>query len=234
MSQKKEREKNNIDEEKSKNVDDEVKKEVEKDSATNNSKEENNEEEKMEEVEHEEIEEDGEYKEAEQKEEETSFSEMERPDLIEYIDTLEKEIASLKDEKDKFYQKCQRLQADFVNYRKRTKREKASISLEARIELVNEILPVIDNFERALSSEGDENDFKTGVEMIYKQLLNNLKSQGLEKIPTEGEEFDHKYHEAIMQVDDCEEESGIIVEEMQKGYMIEDKVIRPAMVKVAK
>ena len=233
MSQKKKREKNTIDEEKNENVTEEVNEEAEKEAATNASKDEDNEQEKKEEVEYEEAEKDGENEEDEKKEE-TSFSEMERPDLIEYINTLEKEIISLNDEKDKLSQKYQRLKADFVNYRKRTKREKESISLEARIELANEILPVIDNFERALSSESDENDFKTGVEMIYKQLINNLKSQGLEKVPTEGEEFDHKYHEAIMQVDDCDEESGIIVEEMQKGYMIEDKVIRPAMVKVAK
>lgn len=170
----------------------------------------------------------------ETQEEETAFSEMERADLIEYISTLEEQISSLEEEKEDYYNKLQRLQADFVNYRNRTKREKESIALEAKIELVNELLPVIDNFERALSSEGEESDLKTGVEMIYKQLISNLKSQGLEKIATEGEEFHHKYHEAIMQVEDCEEESGIIVEEMQKGYLIEDKVIRPAMVKVAK
>lgn len=170
----------------------------------------------------------------EQNEEETAFSDMERADLIEYITTLEEQVSSLEEEKDNYYNKLQRLQADFVNYRNRTQREKDSLALEAKIELVNELLPVIDNFERALSSEGEESELKTGVEMIYKQLINNLKSQGLEKIPTEGEEFHHKYHEAIMQVEDCEEESGIVVEEMQKGYLIEDKVIRPAMVKVAK
>ena len=120
-----------------------------------------------------------------------------------------------------------------MNYRKRTKREKTSISLEARIELINELLPVIDNFERALISEEEESEFKTGVEMIYKQLMNNLKQQGLQRIPTEEEEFDPKYHEAIMQVEDDDKESGMIVEEMQKGFMLEDKVIRPAMVKVA-
>lgn len=169
-----------------------------------------------------------------EKEEETAFSDMERDDMIEYISSLEEEVASLEEEKDKFYNKLQRLQADFVNYRNRTKREKESVALEAKIELVNEILPVIDNFERALSAEGEKDDLRTGVEMIYKQLLNNLKSQGLEKISTVGEEFDHKYHEAIMQVEDSEEESGKIVEEMQKGYLIDDKVIRPAMVKVAK
>ena len=173
-------------------------------------------------------------KEEVEQEEETAFSDMERVDLIEYINSLEEELSSLEEEKNKYYNKLQRLQADFVNYRNRTKKEKKSLELESKIELVNEILPIIDNFERALSAEGEENDLRTGVEMIYKQLMNNLKSQGLKKIATVGEEFDHKYHEAIMQVEDCEEESGIIVEEMQTGYLIEDKVIRPAMVKVAK
>ena len=172
--------------------------------------------------------------EEEEEKEETAFSDMERADLIEYINSLEEQISSLEEEKNNYYTKLQRLQADFVNYRNRTQREKDSIALEAKIELVNELLPVIDNFERALTSEGEESDLKAGVEMIYKQLINNLKSQGLEEITTKGEEFHHKYHEAIMQVEDCEEESGIIVEEMQKGYLIEDKVIRPAMVKVAK
>jgi len=181
----------------------------------------------------EEVEEEKKQEESEQ-EEETAFSDMERADLIEYINSLEEEVSYLEEEKDNYYNKLQRLQADFVNYRNRTKREKESIALEAKIEIVNEILPVIDNFERALSAEGEENDLRTGVEMIYKQLLSNLKSQGLEKISTVGEEFDHKYHEAIMQVEECEEESGTIVEEMQRGYVIEGKVIRPAMVKVAK
>ena len=172
--------------------------------------------------------------EEETKENESDLYEMEREELHEYISSLEEKVSSLEKEKNKYFKKLQRLQADFNNYRNRTKREKESIGLEARIELVNEILPVIDNFERAMDSKGNEGDLKTGIEMIYKMLMNNLKSQGLEQIPTEGESFQPKYHEAIMQVDDCEEESGVIVEEMQKGYMIDDKVIRPAMVKVAK
>lgn len=162
------------------------------------------------------------------------LDELERDELIEHINNLEEKLAYLEEEKDGYHKKLQRLQADFVNYRERSKREKEKIALKANVELIDELLPVIDNFERALVSEGNDNNFKTGVEMIYKQLMNNFKKQGLKKIPTEGESFDHKYHEAIMQVEDSDKESGIIVEEMQKGYVLDDKVIRPAMVKVAK
>lgn len=189
------------------------------------------EEEEVEEIEKE-VENEDSSEEVEQKE--SKFSKMEKTELINYISSLEENLSDLEEEKEKYLNRLQRLKADFNNYRNRTKREKKGLALEAKLELVNEILPVIDNFERALSSESDENDFKTGVEMIYKQLVNNLKSQGLKKIETEDEEFDPKYHEAIMQVEDCDENSGIIVEEMQKGYTLEGKVIRPAMVKVAK
>ncbi|MGM0411193.1 MAG: nucleotide exchange factor GrpE, partial [Bacillota bacterium] len=182
-------------------------------------KEENFEEnESQEEMENEEVENHKEDSKEEEKQEGKNLSEMEKSDLIDYIFSFEEKINELEEEKEKYLNRLQRLKADFNNYRNRTKREKEGLALEAKLELFNEILPVIDNFERALSSESDENDLKTGVEMIYKQLVNNLKSQGLKKIETVGEEFDHKYHEAIMQVEDCDYDSGIIVEEMQKGY----------------
>ena len=159
--------------------------------------------------------------------------ELNRKELINRLNKLEEDVASLEEENQKYQNKLQRLQADFVNYRKRVKKEKAGLSLEAKIELINELLPVIDNFERALASEDESSNLREGVEMIYKQLMNTLKQEGLEVIPTVDEEFDHTYHEAIMQVEDTDKDSGIIIEELQKGYMLEGKVIRPAMVKVA-
>ena len=158
---------------------------------------------------------------------------LNRKELINRLNKLEEDVASLEEENQKYQNKLQRLQADFVNYRKRVKKEKAGLSLEAKIELINELLPVIDNFERALASEDESSNLREGVEMIYKQLMNTLKQEGLEVIPTVDEEFDHTYHEAIMQVEDTDKDSGIIIEELQKGYMLEGKVIRPAMVKVA-
>ena len=153
--------------------------------------------------------------------------------LQEENQTLKENKQALEEELADFKKKYQRLKADFVNYRKRSKREKDGLSLQAQIELLEEILPVVDNFERALLSTDEEGEFKQGIELIYKQLFNALKQKGLEKIECEGCSFDHKYHEAIMQVEDSDEESGTVVEELQTGYLYNGKVIRPAMVKVA-
>mgnify|MGYP006302343177 CR=1 FL=1 len=150
------------------------------------------------------------------------------------IEELKNKLQQMKKENEENCRKYQRLKADFVNYRKRMTKEKTGIGLHAKIELVEELLTVIDNFERALKTEDEDNDYIQGVKMIYRQLVNVLKQEGLEVIKCEGETFDHKYHEAIMQVEDDEVESGIILEELQKGYIFNDKVIRPAMVKVAK
>lgn len=140
----------------------------------------------------------------------------------------------MNEELEKFKSQYQRLRADFENYRKRTQKEKDGFGLEAQIELLEKILPILDNFERALdNAEGENGDFGEGVGLIYKQLMNTLQQHGLEIIESEGQPFDHKYHEAIMQVEDADSESGIVVEELQKGYLFKDKLIRPAMVKVA-
>ena len=168
-------------------------------------------------------------------EEETGDEEETEEDITleEKVEILKEEVDELEEEKDKYKNQLQRLKADFINYRKRMKKEKQGIELQAKIEILEEILPVIDNFERALSSKEDQGEFKEGVEMIHRQLLSSLKQTGLEEITSEGEEFDTKYHEAIMQVEDADADSGMVVEELQKGYIFEDKVIRPAMVKVA-
>lgn len=172
--------------------------------------------------------------EEEEKSLEDKISELEREKLENKILELNDEINEINEERDRLLKRLQRLQADFSNYRKRMEKEKFALSLEAKIELINEILPVIDNFERALNTESEEEDLREGVEMIYRQLINTLEQEGLKEIPALGEKFNHKYHEAIMQVEDKEKQSGHIVEVMQKGYMLNDKVIRPAMVKVAK
>lgn len=179
------------------------------------------------------VEEEAEMKVKEDLNDDEDIEEIEE-EVLEEINQLEKEIESLEEEKDNYYQQLVRLKADFSNYRKRTKKEKERLDLEARSSLINELLPVIDNFERALKTADAEGEFKNGIEMIYNQLMEILKQEGLDTIDTVGEPFDHEYHEAIMQVEDTEEDSGIIVEEIQKGYVLNDKVVRPAMVKVAK
>ena len=153
--------------------------------------------------------------------------------MEERLDEIKQQLTAVTEEKDEYLNKLKRLKADFVNYRNRAKREKQQIETKTKMEFINSILPVIDNFERALRSVDEDSEFLSGVKMIHKQLIDVLKKEGLEFIDTEGEEFDPAYHEAVMQVEAEDVESGYIVEEIQRGYMMEDKVVRPAMVKVA-
>ncbi|HKL12505.1 MAG TPA: nucleotide exchange factor GrpE [Halanaerobiales bacterium] len=153
--------------------------------------------------------------------------------MEERLDEIKQQLTEVTEEKDEYLNKLKRLKADFVNYRNRAKKEKQQIEVKTKIEFINSLLPVIDNFERALKSVDEDSEFLSGVKMIHKQLIDVLKKEGLEIIDTEGEEFDPAYHEAVMQVESEEVESGHVVEEIQKGYMMEDKVVRPAMVKVA-
>jgi molecular chaperone GrpE len=160
--------------------------------------------------------------------------ELSREELIEEVREKDNKIDALDAEVDDLLSRMQRLQADFVNYRKRSEREKEEMSLKGKIELASEILPVIDNFERALNSADENTEFYSGVEMIYKQLLKLLSDQGIEEISAEGEEFDPEFHEAIMKVDaENEEDEGKVVEVIQKGFILDERVVRPAMVKVA-
>lgn len=160
--------------------------------------------------------------------------ELSREELIEEVKEKDKKIDALDAEVDDLLSRMQRLQADFVNYRKRSQREKEEMSLKGKIDLASEILPVIDNFERALNSAEESTEFYSGVEMIYKQLLKLLSDQGIEEISAEGEEFNPEFHEAIMKVDaENEDEEGKVVEVIQKGFILDERVIRPAMVKVS-
>ncbi|WP_408954874.1 nucleotide exchange factor GrpE [Natroniella sp. ANB-PHB2] len=157
-------------------------------------------------------------------------------ELEEEIKDLEKEVVSAKEEKEKYLKRVKRLKADFANYKKRMAKEKKKIVSNANKNLILEVLPVIDNFERALASSKNSDDFSElleGVEMIYKQLLKVLTTNGIEEIKTVGEEFDPNYHEAVGKVESEEYDSGIIVDEMQKGYLFEGTLLRAAMVKVA-
>lgn len=130
--------------------------------------------------------------------------------------------------------RLKRLQADFENFRRRTQKEKEELSAVVAQGVVLELLPVVDNFERALKS-AEHQDAKVlleGVQMIYNQLSGVLEKVGLTPIEAEGQTFDPQQHEAVMSVEDAEQPDGIIVEELQKGYTVRGKVIRPSMVKV--
>jgi molecular chaperone GrpE len=133
------------------------------------------------------------------------------------------------------YDRLVRLQADYDNFRRRTRQEKEEIYKYASEKLINTLLPVLDNFELALSAEGDSiENIKAGVQMIYKQLLDVLATEGVAPIPAVGEQFDPLKHEAVLRAESDEHPDNTIVQELRRGYFLKDKVIRPSMVKVVK
>jgi molecular chaperone GrpE len=128
-----------------------------------------------------------------------------------------------------------RLQADFDNFRRRTRLDiEASEKYRAQ-KLAVELLPALDNFERALNIEADNEQSKSllqGMEMVYRGLVEALKKEGVEAIESVGKEFDPNFHQAVMTGEDENYGSNIVIEEFQKGYMLKDRVLRPSMVKV--
>jgi molecular chaperone GrpE len=152
------------------------------------------------------------------------------------IEMLKEEIERIKKERDETSDRLLRVQAEFDNYKKRTQREKIAERTYKSQDLVNELLPALDNFERALAVEVTEESkgILEGISMVYNQIKDALQSENVEVIQTVGNEFDPNLHHAVMQVEDAEHESNIIIEELQKGYILKDRVIRPAMVKVNK
>ena len=148
--------------------------------------------------------------------------------LQEKVDKLEEE---LKQSEDKYL----RLYAEFENFKRRKNKEIETNNVYKSQKVITEILPSLDNLERALQVKSDNEEIKSllkGVEMVYEGLLNVLKAEGVELIETENAQFDPNYHHAVMQEEDSEKESGAILDTFQKGYKLKDRVIRPAMVKV--
>ncbi|MFX3623777.1 MAG: nucleotide exchange factor GrpE [Ectobacillus sp.] len=128
-----------------------------------------------------------------------------------------------------------RLQADFDNYRRRVQLDREAAEKYRAQSLVSDILPALDNFERAMKVEVTEEQAKSllqGMEMVYRQLVEALAKEGVQAIEAVGQTFNPYEHQAVMQVEDSEFESNTVVEEFQKGYKLKDRVIRPSMVKV--
>jgi molecular chaperone GrpE len=137
---------------------------------------------------------------------------------------------------DENHERYMRVQADYDNFRRRSRQEKEDFAKYASSKLIEQLLPIVDNFERALTASQSVKDFDIlikGIEMTAKQLDQVLASEGLKSIESVNQPFNPEYHQAIMQVESAEHEEGVIVEEVQKGYILKDKVIRPAMVKVS-
>ena len=129
--------------------------------------------------------------------------------------------------------KFMRLQADFANYKRRTEAQKTEYVELGVKKIVNDLLPVLDNFERALDSIGEKDSTYDGILMIKDQLTDVLKKEGIVEMKALGEEFDPTYHHAVLTEDSDEYDSGYVIEVLQKGYLINEKTLRPAMVKVS-
>jgi molecular chaperone GrpE len=142
-------------------------------------------------------------------------------------DRLQAEVADLQD-------RMLRRQADYENFRRRSERDRSDFLQYAGMELVREILPVIDDFERALKTETADAGYRKGVELIYQRLLDTLKKVGLEPIETAaGTEFDPNLHQAVVRFETTETPDNTILDEFQRGYNFKGKLLRPAMVRVA-
>ncbi|HBE8165556.1 TPA: nucleotide exchange factor GrpE [Staphylococcus aureus] len=155
--------------------------------------------------------------------------------VIEEIDPKDQKINELQQLADENEEKYLRLYAEFENYKRRIQKENEINKTYQAQRVLTDILPAIDNIERALQIEGDDETFKSlqkGVQMVHESLINALKDNSLEVIKTEGEAFDPNIHQAVVQDDNPDFESGEITQELQKGYKLKDRVLRPSMVKV--
>ena len=144
------------------------------------------------------------------------------------------ELQKLKSERDALLDRLARAQAEFENSRRRAAKEQQDFRDFATLDTIKALLPVIDSFERALQVKSEPGDFRSGVELIYKQLQDALAKLGVRAIPAKGEPFDPHYHEAIEMVETSDVPDHEVIEELQRGYKLKDRLLRPAMVKVAK
>lgn len=150
-------------------------------------------------------------------------------------DGLESKVAELEASLEKSEEKYLRLYAEFENYKKRTRAELDTERTYRSQSVLRDVIPTLDNIERALQQQGDDAAFKSlhkGVEMVHESLLSALKDHGLEEIEALDQPFDPNVHQAVMQEADADKDSGIVLEELQKGYKLKERVLRPSMVKV--
>ena len=150
-----------------------------------------------------------------------------------YIAKLNQDLEEQKKKADEYVDSLKRNMAEFDNFKKRMNKEKESLYSSILSDVISNLLPVIDNFEKAKDAECTDETYKTGISMIYNQLIELLTKQGVEKIPDLGETFDPEVHEAVMSVADETKGEKEIVEVFRTGYKLKDKVVRHSLVKVA-
>jgi molecular chaperone GrpE len=152
------------------------------------------------------------------------------------LDTPPDPIETLQREKDALQDRLLRTAAEFDNYRKRMDRERRELSEYAAADVLKDVLPILDNFERALQAPaGPEAEaFRKGVELIHKQMLDLLRKRGVTPIEALGADFDPNFHQAVIHEASDQHREGEVMQELQRGYLLGDRLLRPAMVKVAK
>ncbi|MGZ4815750.1 MAG: nucleotide exchange factor GrpE [Terriglobales bacterium] len=144
------------------------------------------------------------------------------------------ELSRLKSERDALYDRLARLQAEFDNSRKRQAKENADFRDYALTNVIRDLLPILDSLDRALQTQPEGEEFRKGVELIDKQFHDALSKLGVEPIEAKGQAFDPNLHQAVQMVDSPNVEDNQVVDELQRGYRIKDRLLRPAMVRVSK
>jgi molecular chaperone GrpE len=160
--------------------------------------------------------------------------ELPAADEQEQVTPSASEIDKLRAERDSLVDRLARMQADFENARKRAAKEQQEYRDYALADAIKTLIPVLDSFDRALQTSPEKSEFHVGVELIHKQLQDALSKIGVRPISAKGEQFDPRLHEAIEMVDTEEFEDHQVIEELQHGYKLKDRLLRPAMVKVAR
>ena len=145
----------------------------------------------------------------------------------------DEEVRRLKREREELYDRLARMQAEFDNARKRAAKEQAEFREYAAAEAIQPLLPILDSLERALAHAPAADEFRAGVELIYKQMLDALGKLGLRAVPAVGEPFDPHLHQAVQMVETKQAPDQQVLEELQRGYKLKDRLLRPAMVRVA-
>jgi molecular chaperone GrpE len=143
-------------------------------------------------------------------------------------------LEELRRERDTLQDRLLRTAAEFDNYRKRMDRERRELADYTAGEAVKELLPIIDNLERALQAAAEDDPLRKGVELIHRQMIEMLRKRGVTPIEALGADFDPNFHQAVIHEESAQHREGEVMEELQRGYVVGDRLLRPAMVKVAK
>lgn len=159
------------------------------------------------------------------------YQELSREELIEALEQMEQQLDNVEEEKEEFEELAKKTKADFENYKKKQDERKEKWQIEAERKLAEDLISVIDNFERALMAADEDSSIYQGVKMVADQLYETLEKRGLERINAEGEEFDPRIHNAVETQE--HEDDNKVLEQKKPGYKHKDKVLRPADVVVS-